>query len=190
MLPHTCGEAQKVLDNKYEACCAVNIIQELRLTCQLDILKIILGWKVVSTWSRNATFWKLPYLHCHPVMMQVSKTPGCCSELMQLVAREDQYCKSGRFSYSLLWYDYSVQRKQVSGIQFGKVYTILIVILTLLSFSFPVCVNVTYLVHDYGMSFTVTVNKHTIFNETVSGKYIFRCVCACVCVCVLKICNL
>ena len=46
-----------------------------------------------------------------------------------------------------------------------------------LSFSFPVCVNITYLVHDYGMSFTVTVNKHTIFNETVSGKYIFWCVC-------------
>jgi hypothetical protein len=51
--------------------------------------------------------------------------------------------------------------------------------LTSLSFSFPVCVNITYLVHDYGMSFTVTVNKHTIFNETVSGKYVLQCVCVC-----------
>ena len=58
-----------------------------------------------------------------------------------------------------------------------KYVGILVVILISLSFYFPVCVNVTYLVHDYGMSFTVTVNKHTIFNETVSGKYIL-CVCS------------
>jgi hypothetical protein len=64
-----------------------------------------------------------------------------------------------------------------------KYIGILIVILTSLSFSFPVCVNVTYLVHDYGISFTVTVNKHTIYNETVSGKYIFQRFWVCVCVC-------
>jgi len=58
-----------------------------------------------------------------------------------------------------------------------KYIGVLIVMLISMSFSFPVCVNITYLVHDYGMSFTVTVNKHTIFNETVSGKYIFWCVC-------------
>lgn len=34
-----------------------------------------------------------------------------------------------------------------------------------------VCVNVTYLVlHDYGISATITVNKFTIFNETVSVR--------------------
>lgn len=33
-----------------------------------------------------------------------------------------------------------------------------------------ICVNVTYLAHDYGISFTVTVNHHTIYNETVSVR--------------------
>jgi len=33
-----------------------------------------------------------------------------------------------------------------------------------------ICANITYLVHDYGMSFTVTVDDHTIFNETVSVR--------------------
>jgi len=103
-------------------CCSVNIIQELRRTCQLNVMKIVLGWKVVSTWGRSAVFWKLPCLHHHSVMKQVSKTLGCCSELMQLIARGNQHWKNGSFSYSLLWYDYSVQRKQVSGVQLGKAY--------------------------------------------------------------------
>ena len=69
----------------------------------------------------------------------------------------------------------------------AKYIGILTVLLT--SFSFPVCVNVTYLVHDYGISATITVNKLTIFNETVSGKYIFQCVCVCMCVCFCVFCK-
>jgi len=123
MLPHTWWGTEGTGQQMWSTLCrSVNVIQELRLTCQLNIMKIILEWKVVSTWNRSATFWKLPCLHHHSVMMQVSKTLGCCSELMQLVARGDQHCKNGSFSYSLLWYDYSVKRKQVSGIQLGKVY--------------------------------------------------------------------
>ncbi|XP_049783170.1 uncharacterized protein LOC126184701 [Schistocerca cancellata] len=33
-----------------------------------------------------------------------------------------------------------------------------------------VCVNVTYLSEDYGISFTVTLNNHTLYNETVSVR--------------------
>lgn len=33
-----------------------------------------------------------------------------------------------------------------------------------------ICTNITYLVHDYGISFTVTVNHYTLFNETVSAR--------------------
>lgn len=33
-----------------------------------------------------------------------------------------------------------------------------------------VCVNVTYLSEDYGISFTVSLNNHTLYNETVSVR--------------------
>ncbi|KAJ4436527.1 hypothetical protein ANN_16558 [Periplaneta americana] len=32
------------------------------------------------------------------------------------------------------------------------------------------CMNISYLVHDYGISLTVTVNGYAIFNETVSAR--------------------
>ncbi|KAJ9587214.1 hypothetical protein L9F63_019263 [Diploptera punctata] len=32
------------------------------------------------------------------------------------------------------------------------------------------CTNITYLVHDYGISFTITVNNYAIFNETISAR--------------------
>lgn len=33
-----------------------------------------------------------------------------------------------------------------------------------------ICMNISYLVHDYGISLTVTVNGYAIFNETVSAR--------------------
>jgi len=33
-----------------------------------------------------------------------------------------------------------------------------------------VCVNLTYLPNDYGMSFTVTIGNRTLFNETISAR--------------------
>lgn len=32
------------------------------------------------------------------------------------------------------------------------------------------CVNITYLPKEYGISFTMTVDNLTIYNETISGK--------------------
>lgn len=37
---------------------------------------------------------------------------------------------------------------------------------------FTGCVNITYLAKDYGISFTVTIDNLTIYNETVSGIHI------------------
>jgi hypothetical protein len=123
VLPHTWWGTEGTRQQIWSTLCySVNIIQELRLTCQLNTMKIILGWKVVSTWSRSATFWKLPCFNHHSVMMEGSKTLGCSSELTHLVARGDQHCKNGSFSYSLLWYDSLVQRKQVVGILLGYIY--------------------------------------------------------------------
>lgn len=33
-----------------------------------------------------------------------------------------------------------------------------------------ICANISYLVHDYGISLTLTVNDFTLFNETVSAR--------------------
>ncbi|XP_023706531.1 uncharacterized protein LOC111863934 [Cryptotermes secundus] len=33
-----------------------------------------------------------------------------------------------------------------------------------------ICANVSYLVHDYGISITVTLNNHTLFNQTMSAR--------------------
>ncbi|XP_065350718.1 uncharacterized protein LOC135946434 [Cloeon dipterum] len=33
-----------------------------------------------------------------------------------------------------------------------------------------ICTNMTYLSDDYGLSYTITLNHHTLFNETVSAR--------------------
>jgi hypothetical protein len=44
-------------------------------------------------------------------------------------------------------------------------------------FSISVCVNVSYLPSDYGLSLTVTLDGKVYINETVSGGYpYFKCV--------------
>ncbi|XP_059487381.1 uncharacterized protein LOC132203549 [Neocloeon triangulifer] len=40
----------------------------------------------------------------------------------------------------------------------------------LIELNSTLCSNFTYLRHDYGLSFTITLNQHTLFNETVSAR--------------------
>jgi hypothetical protein len=107
---------------------------------------------------------------------KVSETLDFCDELMWLVIQDlitvkiivsqIHYCDmvdsvQKRCNFHRLWMNF---HNHIS-------------ILLFLLLSIPVCVNISYLVHDYGISFTVTLNDYTIYNETVSGKYIFYCVC-------------
>jgi hypothetical protein len=58
---------------------------------------LFLGEKLCQLGAEMQHFENFRTSHHHSVMMQVSKTLGWCSELMQLVAREDQRCKNVSF---------------------------------------------------------------------------------------------